>query len=67
MECYFCRNNIKEIDFRNTRLLSNFITGLGKIRSQKVTGLCGKHQRQVSRTIKRARSLGLLSPTTKEF
>jgi len=65
MDCYFCKRNIKEIDFRDQELLKKFITGLGKIRRRDKTGLCAKHQRQISRAIKRARHLGLLSPTSK--
>ncbi|PIR72689.1 MAG: 30S ribosomal protein S18 [Candidatus Nealsonbacteria bacterium CG10_big_fil_rev_8_21_14_0_10_36_24] len=65
MDCYFCQRNIKEIDFQNTRLTSRFISGLGKIRSRKKTGLCAKHQRQVAKAIKKARHLGLLSAQEK--
>jgi len=65
MDCYFCRQNIKEIDFKNTELLKNFISGLGKIKSRKRTNLCSFHQRKVAKAIKRARHLGLLSPTSK--
>ncbi|MCD6528422.1 30S ribosomal protein S18 [bacterium] len=65
MECYFCKQNIKEIDYKNITLLSRFISSLGKIKSRKKTGLCAKHQRQISKAIKRARHLGLLSYTEK--
>jgi len=65
MDCYFCQRNIREIDFKNTELLKRFVSGLGKIRARKRTGVCSKHQRQVSKAIKRARHLGLLSATTK--
>jgi len=65
MECYFCKQNIKEIDFKNVTLLRNFISGLGKIKPRKKTHLCAKHQRQIAKAIKRARHLGLLSYTEK--
>jgi len=61
MNCYFCQRNIKEIDFKNTELLQKFITELGKIRERKKTGVCAKHQRRLTRAIKRARHLGLLA------
>ncbi len=64
-DCYFCKQNIKEVDFKEIDLLKNFITGLGKIRSRKKTGLCKYHQRRIAQAIKRARNLGLLSPTEK--
>jgi len=65
MACYFCVKNIKEIDFKNTRVLRKFISGLGKIRAKKRTGVCSKHQRKLSNAIKKARQLGLLPHTMK--
>ena len=65
MDCYFCQRNIKEIDFKNTELLLRFVSGLGKIKARKRTGVCSKHQRHLARAIKRARHIGLLSATTK--
>jgi len=65
MNCYFCQHNIKEIDFKETNWLQKFISGLGKIRSRKRTGLCAKHQRKLAKAIKRARHLGLLASTKK--
>lgn len=60
MSCFFCTKNIKEIDFKDPELLRKFVSGLGKIRGKKKTGLCSKHQRQLAKAIKRARQLGLL-------
>lgn len=65
MECYFCQRNIREIDFKNTELLKRFISGLGKIKAKKRTGVCSKHQRHLAKAIKRSRHIGLLSATTK--
>jgi len=65
MDCYFCQRNLKEIDFRDTEILKRFISGLAKIRARKRTGVCSKHQRQLTKAIKRARHLGLLPYTTK--
>jgi len=65
MDCYFCQRNIKEIDYKDTDTLSRFISGLFKIKPRKRTGLCAKHQRQLSKAVKRARHLGLLASTPK--
>ncbi len=65
MECYFCKKNIQDIDFRDTLTLRRSISGLGKIRKRAKTGLCATHQRKISRSIKRARHLGLLSAVGK--
>jgi len=63
MPCYFCQRNIKDIDFKNTDVLKRFVSGLGKIRPKKRTGVCASHQRKLARSIKRARSLGLIDYT----
>ncbi len=65
MACYFCQRNIKEIDFKDIKLLKKFLSGLAKIKAKKRTGVCSSHQRKLARTIKRARYLGLLPYTTK--
>lgn len=65
MNCYFCQKGAREIDFKKTELLRRFISGLGKIRSRKKTGICAQHQRRLAIAIKRARFLGLLSYTGK--
>jgi len=63
--CYLCQKNIKEIDFKDTQLLRKFLSGSAKIKSKKKTGTCSKHQRQLTKAIKRARHLGLLPYTVK--
>ena len=63
MDCGLCQKNLKEIDFKNTDLLKKFISGLGKIKARKRTGLCSRHQRKIAKAVKRARHLGLLSAT----
>ena len=65
MACYFCQRNIKDIDFKDIETLRRFISGLGKIRAKKRTGVCASHQRKLAKAIKRARILGLLPYTSK--
>ena len=65
MACYFCQRNIQEIDFKDTGILEKLTSGLRKIRPRKRTGVCSKHQRKLSKAIKRARFLGLLPFTSK--
>lgn len=60
MDCYFCKKNVQEIDFKELELLRHFISGLGKIRPKKRTGVCSKHQRKLANAIKKARQLGLV-------
>ena len=65
MACHFCQRNIQDIDFKDTKVLEKFTSGLQKIRPRKRTGVCSKHQRKLARAIKRARFLGLLPFTSK--
>ncbi len=58
--CYFCENNIKEIDYKNTGLLRKFVNYHMKILSAKRTGTCAWHQRKLSQAIKRSRIMALL-------
>lgn len=64
VDCYFKKNQVKEIYYRDTALLSRYVTNWGKLKSAKETNTSTKYQRELSRAIKRARYLGLL-PYTK--
>ncbi len=63
VDCYFTKNQIKEIDYRDTALLSRYVTAWGKLKSAKETNTSTKYQRALGRAVKRARYLGLLSYT----
>ncbi len=58
--CHFCTHKIEDIDYKNISLLKNHTTERGKILGQRISGTCTKHQRYLSKAIKRARNLGLL-------
>ena len=58
--CYFCVNNIKEIDYKDTDLLRRFISTYERILPRRKRGTCSKHQRKLSQAIKRARIMALL-------
>ena len=62
--CYFTKNNIETIDYKDVELLKKFISERGKILPRRVTGTCAKHQRTLTVAIKRARIMGLLPFTT---
>jgi small subunit ribosomal protein S18 len=65
VDCYFTKNQIKEIDYRDTALLNRYLTNWGKIKSAKETNTSTKYQRQLTRAVKRARYLGLLPYTSR--
>ena len=64
VDCYFKKNQVKEIDYRDTGLLSRYITSWGKIKSARETNTSTKYQRVLAQAIKRSRYLGLI-PVTK--
>ena len=59
-KCRFCREKIKEVDYKDVSGLAKLATQQGKLFSRKRSGNCARHQRSTKRAIKRARFLGLL-------
>ena len=59
--CRLCKNPDMVVDFRKPDTLKPFISETGKIIPRRMTNLCAKHQRIVTREIKRARNFGTLA------
>ncbi len=62
--CYFCKEKIQEVDYKNLNQLRRYISEKGKIRSRRITGACRRHQNQVATAVKRAREMALLPYVT---
>ena len=58
--CGFCMDDLQSVDYKDIGRLRRFISDRGKILPRRVTGNCAKHQRQLTRAIKRARVIALL-------
>lgn len=58
--CYFTKNKIEYIDYKDVELLRRFISANGKIIPRRVTGTKAKYQRMLAVAIKRAREMALL-------
>jgi small subunit ribosomal protein S18 len=58
--CYFCKDKVAVVDYKNVAQLRRFISDRGKLRGRGNTGTCRKHQTQVAIAIKRAREIALL-------
>ena len=58
--CKFCVEKIQSIDYKDYRLLSQFVAESGKIVPRRLTGVCTPHQRRLSVAIKQARNIALL-------
>ena len=65
--CPFSQPGSPIIDYKDIRLLSRYITEKGKIIPSRITGVSRKKQKELSRAIKRARFLSLMSYTNKIF
>ena len=62
--CYFCKEKVDEIDYKNAHQLRRYVSERGKIRSRRITGACRRHQVQVATAVKRAREMALLPYVT---
>lgn len=58
--CPVCESGVRVVDYKDERMLSRFLTERGKIIPSRLSGMCARHQRQVSQAIKRARHVALL-------
>ncbi len=58
--CFFCKEKIAEIDYKDVNQLRRHISEKGKIGSRRTTGACRRHQVQVATAVKRAREMALL-------
>jgi len=58
--CKFCVEKIDDINYKDVRLLGQFVAERGKIVPRRLTGVCTPHQRRLTMAIKRARNIALL-------
>lgn len=61
--CRFCAEKALAIDYKDARTLGGFLSERGKIIPGRISGNCARHQRQLTRSIKRARTVALLPYT----
>ncbi|MCX7966486.1 MAG: 30S ribosomal protein S18 [Syntrophorhabdaceae bacterium] len=62
--CRFCQDPNLVIDYKDPKLLKNFITERGKIMPRRMTGTCAYHQRKLRESISIARHIAFLPFTT---
>ncbi|MDE6667186.1 MAG: 30S ribosomal protein S18 [Clostridia bacterium] len=58
--CVFCQEKTTVIDYKDVAKLKKFVTESGKMLPRRMSGTCAKHQRELSKAIKRARIADLL-------
>ncbi|MBE7545233.1 MAG: 30S ribosomal protein S18 [Bryobacteraceae bacterium] len=58
--CRFCVEKIDDINYKDVRMLTPFISEKGKILPRRITGVCAAHQRMLTEAVKQARNIALL-------
>jgi len=58
--CKFCDEKIDVIDYKDVRLVGQFVSERGKILPRRLTGTCASHQHVLTVAIKRARNIAFL-------
>ena len=58
--CYFTKNNITYIDYKDVELLKKFVSANERLLHVAFTGTRAKYQRMLAIAIKRARQMALL-------
>ena len=58
--CKFCAEKIDRIDYKDIRLLQQFVAERGRIIPRRISGACPQQQRRLCRAIKQARNIALL-------
>ncbi len=58
--CKFCTERIEDINYKDYRMLGQFVAESGKIVPRRLTGVCAPHQHRLSSAIKQARNIALL-------
>ena len=58
--CRFCVDKIDDINYKDIKLLGNFVSERGKITPRRISGVCTPHQKRLAEAIKQARNIVLL-------
>lgn len=61
--CPFSSDESPKIDYKDVDLLKKYVSERGKIVPSRITGVCTKKQRELTKAIKQARALALLPYT----
>lgn len=66
LSCPLCDSGVKSVSYKDVYQLKKFTSVRGKIISVEKSGACHKHQKQLTRAIKRARYMALLPYVAKD-
>ena len=65
--CPFSQPNSPQINYKDIKLISRYISEKGKITPSRITNVSNKKQKELAKAIKRARFLSLMSYTKKNL
>ena len=60
MACIPCQDKVNHIDYKQTDVLRKFVSGQFKIKPNKHSEFCRKHQRMLASAVKLARYMALM-------
>ena len=66
LKCPLCEAGIKDVSYKDVYQLKKYTSVKGKIISTEKSGVCHKHQRRLTKAIKRARYMALLPYSSDE-
>jgi len=66
LSCPLCDSGVKEVSYKDVYQLKKFTSVRGKIISVEKSGACHRHQKQLTKAIKRARFMALLPYIARE-
>ena len=58
--CKFCADKIDYVDYKDIKLISQFVPERGKILPRRMFGTCAEHPRKLTEAVNRARHIALL-------
>jgi len=58
--CTFCTNQVARIDYKDLKTLRLFIDGFKRIKARYYSGVCLRHQKELSGAIKLSREMALV-------
>ena len=66
LKCPLCESGVKSVTYKDVYQLKKFTSVRGKIISTEKSGVCDRHQRQLTNAVKRARFMALLPYASNE-
>lgn len=61
--CFFCKDKVTYIDWKDVQTIRKYMTDRGKIKPRRVSGNCAQHQHELAGCVKRAREMALVPYT----